>query len=210
MPYCVFFSGSCWAEEELDAPPEDEDEGCAAESLLEEPDELGVDDEPLALGVELELEDELGAAEEPPLAEPELLGCCAPELLELELSLLPLVLPDALGVLPPPEAEDEPDLAGSVAPLPLAEELDEPGLDAPGVADDEDDGLPALPPTEAEPELEPGELGGVEDAELLLPLLPPLVLPADFWLSWPQAARPNARATATARVESFMNPPWLG
>lgn len=162
-------------------------------------------DEPLALGVELEL----GAAEEPPLAEPELLGCCAPELLELELSLPPL-LPEALGVLPPPEAEDEPDLAGSAAPLPLAEELDEPGLDAPGVADDEDDGLPALPPTEAEPELEPGELGGV-DAELLLPLLPPLVLPADdFWLSWPQAARPNARATDTASVESFMSPPWLG
>lgn len=160
-----------------------------------------MEDEPLALGVELELEDELGAAEEPPLAEPELLGCCA---LELELSLLPLALPEDA----PPEAE--PDLAGSLA-LPLADELDEPGVDEPGVDDAApEDGLPALPPTEAEPELEPGELGGVE-AELLLPLLPPLVLPADFGLlSWPQAARPNARATDTARVESFMNPPWLG
>jgi hypothetical protein len=73
-----------------------------------------------------------------------------------------------------------------------------------------EDGLLALPPTDDEPELEPGELGGVEEAELL-PLLPPLVLPADLEpLSWPQAARPNAIATATARVESFMKPPWLG
>ena len=43
---------------------------------------------------------------------------------------------------------------------------------------------------------------------LALPLLAPLdLLPP---LSWPQAARPKAMATATASVESFMCPPWLG
>jgi hypothetical protein len=117
-----------------------------------------------------------------------------------------------LGVLAPPEAL-EPDLAGSC--VPLADELDEPGVEAAPEGEDELDeaapgllGLPALPPTEAEPDAEPGELGGVEEALLLLPLVP--AEPAERWLSSPQAARPSAMATATARVESFMKPPWLG
>ncbi len=48
------------------------------------------------------------------------------------------------------------------------------------------------------------------EAALALPLVLPL-LPADLPvpLSWPQAARPNARSTAAARVDSFMCPPWL-
>jgi hypothetical protein len=119
------------------------------------------------------------------------------------------LLPDApeLGVeleLPPPlvappEAEPELDLSlegsvalgeldelGEVAELPLEGEVDE---------------------DELEPELE----GGVEVAlplvlplVLLLPLVPPVPL------SWPQATRPKAIATATASVENFMSPPWLG
>jgi hypothetical protein len=107
----------------------------------------------------------------------------APELGELELGLLELA---------PPEAEPELDFDGSVA----LGELDE--LPPEGeVAEDE--------------ELEPD--GGVDGVALLLelPLVLPL-LPADLPvpLSWPQAARPKARATAAANVESFMCPPWLG
>jgi hypothetical protein len=49
---------------------------------------------------------------------------------------------------------------------------------------------------ELEPELDGG---GVED-----------VLDLPLPLSWPQAARPKAMATASASVESFMCPPWLG
>jgi hypothetical protein len=127
-------------------------------------------------------------------------GSVAPEELEGALpeeldGALPLVEP-----LAPPEAEPELDFEGSdegelgelggVAELPPEGELDE---------------------DELEPELE----GGVDDGDeelLLLPLVPLAPLPAlpPLPLSWPQAARPRAMATATANVESFMCPPWLG
>lgn len=85
-----------------------------------------------------------------------------------------------------------------------------------GVADELDeldglDGLDVLPPEGVldEDELEPGleeDEGGVA-LLLLLPLVPPDLLPPP---PSPHAARPKAKATATARVESFMSPPWLG
>jgi hypothetical protein len=124
-------------------------------------------------------------------------GWVAPDELLGE-ELLPEADPEALP-LAPPEAEPDPDLEGSVAlgELELGDELDE--LDE----------LGELGEVEDEPELE----GGVE---LALPLVLPLVLlpllPADLPepVSWPQAARPKAKATAAASVESFMCPPWLG
>lgn len=125
-----------------------------------------------------------------------MLGCAALEL-ELELGLLELGLL-ALGeaALEPPEAEPdaEPDFVVSLDADPLipAEELDEePGLD--GEVD-------ALPPLDGEvlgevAVLELEEPGAVE----VLPESPRS-----------HAASPNASATATASVESFMFPPWLG
>ena len=112
-------------------------------------------------------------------------GSVAPEELEGALpeeldGALPLVEPVA-----PPEAAPELDF-GVVAELPPEGEVDE---------------------DELEPELDGG--GVVDDGEdelLLLPLVP-LDLPLP--LSWPQAARPKAMATASAKVESFMCPPWL-
>lgn len=105
-------------------------------------------------------------------------------------------MPDGLELAPPeaePDAAPEPDFEGSVA-LGEVEEL-----------------LP-LDGEVAEDELEPELDGGVEGVALLLelPLVLPL-LPADLPepLSWPQAARPKAKATAAASVESFMCPPWL-
>jgi hypothetical protein len=95
-----------------------------------------------------------------------------------------------LDELAPPEAEPELGFDGS-------DELGELGV-------------VELPPEgELLEELEP-ELDGGVDGELLLELLP--LLPADLPvpLSWPQAARPKAKATAAASVESFMCPPWLG
>lgn len=101
-----------------------------------------------------------------------------------------------LEVEPPPEAE--PDFDSS-----LDASLEELG----GVAE----GLDALLelPLEGD-EGEPG-LGVEGDGEDALPLELPL-LPADLPppLSWPHAARPRAKATATASVESFMSPPWVG
>ena len=121
----------------------------------------------------------------------------APEL-GVELELLP-------PLVAPPEAEPELDLSldGSVA-------LEEP--DAPGVAVEPLGAVLELPlegevdEDELEPELEGG---GVVVLLLELPVVPlePLVLPVP--LSWPQAARPKAIATATASVENFMSPPWL-
>jgi hypothetical protein len=105
---------------------------------------------------------------------------------------LPEADPDVLPLAPPeaePDAEPEPDLEGSVA----LGELDEPLGEV------------------AEEELELG--GGVElELPLVLPLVLLPLLPADLPEpeSWPQAARPKAKATAAASVESFMCPPWLG
>ena len=109
--------------------------------------------------------------------------------------LLESLLPDVLelGELEPPVAE--PDFDGS-------DELGELGV------------VDELPPEgELLEELEPELDGGVDDGELLeLPLVLLPLLPADLPvpLSWPQAARPKAKATAAASVESFMCPPWLG
>ena len=91
----------------------------------------------------------------------------------------------------------------SLEPDPLPDELDAPGeLEAPG-----DDGLDEAPEEElGEPD---GDEPLGEDALLeldepgldaLLELSPPLS----------QAARPKASATAAAKMESFMCPPWLG
>jgi hypothetical protein len=126
-----------------------------------------------------------------------LVAPAVPEPLLLDESLLlaggvadGVLLEELLGAeLLPPEAEPELDLDGSVAELlPLAGALDE---------------------DELEPELEGGVDEGVE-LLLELPLVPPLLGDLVVPLSWPQAARPKAMATATARVESFMCPPWLG
>lgn len=114
------------------------------------------------------------------------------------------LLDDEPGVLAPPEAD--PDFDESLDGSPAPEELAEP--DEPGVADelDEPDGLDGLVELPLDGELDEDD-GGVPLLPLpLLPLLPDLLPP----LSWPQAARPKAKATATARVESFMSPPWLG
>lgn len=104
-------------------------------------------------------------------------------------------------VVAPPDAEPDPGFAGSVA-------LGELGV-APDDELDELGEVAELPPegdVVDEGELEPVLDGGVELAPLLvLPLVVPLVVS----LSWPQAARPKAMATAIARVESFMCPPWL-
>ena len=108
-------------------------------------------------------------------------------------------------VVAPPEAEPDalpdPGFAGSVALGELGaapeDELDELGE----VAE-----LPPEGDVVDEDELEPVLDGGVELAPLLVL---PLVVPRVVSLSWPQAARPKAMATAIARVESFMCPPWL-
>lgn len=141
----------------------------------------------------------------PPLAEPAVLGC---EALELELESL-LELGDA--ALEPPEAE--PDLVASLEPDPLMpeDELDEaPG--APGAEGDDD--APPVPPTDAEPELELGALDGDEAEPLGVAVVLELEEPGldEVLLVSPRshAASPNASATATARVESFMCPPWVG
>lgn len=76
--------------------------------------------------------------------------------------------------------------------------------DAPGVA-----GVAAVPPAELDDEpgaVEGADGGGVE--AVLEPELEGGALVVRSGLS--QAARPKASATAIARVESFMCPPWLG
>ena len=99
---------------------------------------------------------------------------------------------ELLPEVAPPEAAPELDLGSGLgvgAELPPEGEVDE---------------------DELEPELDGG---GVEDdgeEELLLPLPPVPLLDLPPPLSWPQAARPKAMATASASVESFMCPPWLG
>ena len=149
---------------------------CAAED-----DELALGDDELALGDEL-LEPELGllalgdAALEPPEAEPDAESDLA-ESLELE-----ALGDDALG--------DE------------ALELEEPGV----VGEDD---APPVPPTEAEPDAEPDAPGVLEleplgdDAVLELDEPGALEVRLESLLS--HAARPNARATANANVESFID-----
>ena len=144
-------------------------------------------------------EDELALGDEllaPPLAEPEVLGCAA---LELELELGLLALGDA--ALEPPEAEES-DFAGSLELEALGDEALE--LEEPGV-----DGDDALPPTEAEPDAEP-EAPGVLELEPLgddavLELDEPGALEVRLESLLSHAARPNARATANANVESFID-----
>ena len=70
-------------------------------------------------------------------------------------------------------------------------------------------GLEALPPTDAEPEAEPD--GGVEGGVVcaLGAGDEPGALDVRSWSRSPQAARPRARATATANVESLMCSPRL-
>jgi hypothetical protein len=96
----------------------------------------------------------------------------------------------------PPDAAPEGGFAGSVV-----EELEEPlgVVEAPPEGDVADEEL----------ELEP-EGGGVVALPLVLLLLLP-VAPgaAGRSASLPHAARPKAMATAIAKVESFMCPPWL-
>lgn len=125
-----------------------------------------------------------------PLEEPELLGCAAE--LELE-SLLLGLLGEAL--LAPPEAE--PDFGLSLEEE-LDEELGDVGLGAAPLDGDEDD---------APADGDEGELDGEED---VLELEEPG--PAEVLLLSPRshAARPKASATAAARMESFMCPPWVG
>ena len=113
----------------------------------------------------------------------------------------PLAEPETLPLVEPPEAGLSLSFSASVAAA-----LDE--LEAPGWLDTLDDGLEALGELELELELPAlGELDGggedgVDDALLLEP--EPGELEVLSARSWPQAARPNATATATANVENLM------
>lgn len=105
-------------------------------------------------------------------------------------------LPPGVAVAPP-EAELDFSLSFSAS---VVAELDD-GLAALG--------LDALPPTDAEPEAEPD--GGVEGGVVcaLGGADEPGALDVRSWSRSPQAARPRARATATANVESLMCSPRL-
>jgi len=134
----------------------------------------------------VEDEEPLGLA--PPDAEPEALPLADPaapgelELGELELGELELA---------PPEAEPDLVLSLEADPLMPEDELEE-GLDGLEELDD-------APPD------------GDEEGELLLGDDVLELGELDFELSpRSHAARPRARATATAIAESFMCPPWLG
>jgi hypothetical protein len=145
----------------------------------------------------------LGDEDAPPLGlelvppeEPEVLGCA----LELELEL-------GEAELAPPEAEPDFDVSLEPDPLIPEDEL----LEAPGelgleeVPAEGDEEVP-LEGDEDDELLEgdDGELDGevleLDEPDALLPALSPRS----------HAARPKARATATARAESFMGPPWVG
>ena len=83
------------------------------------------------------------------------------------------------------------------------------------VLDEEEPGVAgALVPPEAELDEEPGAVDGDDGVAVSLRAVLELEEPgADdvrFAFLSPQAARPSAIATATARTESFMFPPWLG
>jgi hypothetical protein len=184
-----------------------------AEGVLE-------DEDGLALGVEApEL---LGDDEAPAL----LLGDEAPELGcadELELELESLLGAALLGaVLEPPEAEPDlelSELAALEGLLAASLEPDPPGVTPTDVLDELEPGAEAPPdgavaPPDGAVALELEEPGAVEGAELgevaLLELEEPGADVVLLALSRSQAARPKAIATAIARVESFMGPPWLG
>jgi hypothetical protein len=123
----------------------------------------------------------------PPLGEPEVLPLAAPEVLGLgwAAELEPLLVLGEVALAPP---EAEPDFAVSLPAEELDDELGEVGLDEAPLDGDEGEVLGVL-------ELEEP---GVD--EVLLELS----LPRSH------AARPKASATAAARMESFMCPPWLG
>ena len=115
-------------------------------------------------------------------------GLVAPgvELLAPPLGELELLLEELGLLLAPPEAD--PDLGVSLEADPLMppeDELEEDGLD----------GLDEAPPEGDEGD----EVLELEEPDVLLGLSPRS-----------HAARPRARATATAMAESFMCPPWVG
>jgi hypothetical protein len=146
----------------------------------------------------------LGDEDAPPLGlelvppeEPEVLGCA----LELELEL-------GEAELAPPEAEPDFELSLEADPLiPEDELLEAPGElgldDAPPEGDEDDVPLEGDEDDELL-EGDDGELDGevleLDEPDELLPALSPRS----------HAARPKASATATARAENFMCPPWVG
>jgi hypothetical protein len=119
----------------------------------------------------------------------------------LGVAVEPLAEPETLPLVEPPEAGLSLSFSASVVAA-----LDE--LEAPGELDAPEDGVDALGELELELELPAlGELDGggedgVDDALLLEP--EPGELEVLSARSSPQAARPNAIATATANVESLM------
>lgn len=130
--------------------------------------------------------------------------------LELELGWL---LVEPAPALPDIEPDAEPELGADDAPPPALffSSVDEEA--APELLGEE--GWVALDEDEAEPEGEDGvvvapEGEDVEPEDDAAPE-PGVVRPAEPVLLSPQAARPKARVTAAARIESFMcSPPWLG
>jgi hypothetical protein len=137
----------------------------------------------------------------------------APEELELD-GALELEL-GWLLVEPAPALPDiEPELGVDEAPPPALffSSVDE---EAAPELELGEEGWVALDEDEAEPEGEDGvvvapEGEDVEPEDDAAPE-PPVVRPAEPVSLSPQAARPKARVTAAARIESFMcSPPWLG
>jgi hypothetical protein len=129
--------------------------------------------------------------DEAPLGD-ELLGeeLLAPLLGELGLAPLLELLELGEPELAPPEAEPDFALSLEADPLMPEDELEEDGLE----------GLDVAPPDGDELLGEAGEdVLELEEPDVLLGLSPRS-----------QAARPRARATATAMAESFMCPPWVG
>jgi hypothetical protein len=134
-------------------------------------------------GVAAELDELLGV-----------LGCALELLDELE---------SAGAALAPPEAEPDFDVSAD-------EELG--GVTPMDVLDDDEPGVAEVPP-EAELDEAPGAVEGDEGVALSLFAVLELEPGADevrAASSRLHAARPKASATASARVVSFMCPPWLG
>jgi hypothetical protein len=133
----------------------------------------------------------------------------------------PLALPEALGgcLLAPPAAEPEaaPAAGGLEDSLAASAGLSFSAEGAEGVAallDEELGGVPVAPPVLPAAELlddapGAGEADGGDAVSLFAAGGEP---GADVVRSGPlsQAARPNASAVASASVDSFMFPPWLG